>query len=165
LVEVVRGQDRILMFRPVSLASTEAAKKLAFQTEHEVSSSRDVDSTATKDGSVQSLGSIEQEISATSLLAKGSAELEAMEDAFENGEVVAVWDADLSQVGTAPDTFKGKYYETYMTEFSQSANSEDNVEVSMTFAVNGMGQKGDVAVSASIQAAVQYEFKDTVVEA
>lgn len=165
MVEAVKGQDVILMFRPLTLAGTEAAKKLAFQTEHEVSSSRDVESTPTKDGNIQSLGSIEQEISATSLLTKGSAELEAMEDAYENGDVIEVWEADLSQEGTEADTFKGKYYQSYMTEFTKTANSEDNVEISMSFAVNGLGQRGDVTVPTAIQDAVQYEFKDTTVEA
>lgn len=161
MAEAVHGKDRILMFRPKSMEGTETAKKLALQTEHEVSSSRDVESTATKDGAIQSLGNVEEEISASSLLPKGDAVLDEMEDAYHNGEIIQVWDADLSQDGTAPDTFKGKYYETYMTEFTQSAGSEDNVEISMTFAVNGVGQKGDVTVPTAIQDAVQYEFKDT----
>ena len=161
MAEAVHGKDRILMFRPKSMEGTEAAKKLALQTEHEVSSSRDVESTQTKDGTVRSLGIIEEEISASSLLPQGDVVLDEMEAAYQNGEIIQVWDADLSQAGTAPNTFKGKYFEVYMTEFTQSAGSEDNVEISMTFAVNGVGRKGDVTVPTAIQDAVQYEFKDT----
>lgn len=163
MVETVKGIDRILLFRVLNEAGTSVAGKLAFQTEHEVSKSRDVESTATKDGKVQSIGDMEEEISVTSMLAKGDLMIEELEDAFDNGEIIEIWDINRG-AETVGDKFPAKYYQGYMTELSQSANSEDDIEVSMSFAINGIGQKGEATLTADQAEVVQYAFKDTIAE-
>lgn len=159
-MEAVQGIDRILLFRILKNQEKATASKLAFQTEHEVSKSRDVDTTATKDGNIQSLGELETEISVTSILAKGDEFADEMEDAFDNGEVIEIWDIDRTAKGTG-DKYKATYYQAYMTDFSQSPNAEDDVEMSMDFSINGKGQKGEATLTEEQADVVQYVFQDT----
>lgn len=163
-METVKGIDRILLFRPISLQGESDANKLAFQTEHEVSKSRDIDGVATKDGMRQSLGELETEISVTSILAKGDDFADTMEDAFDNGEIIEIWDIDRSAEGSA-GKHPATYYQAYATEFTQTPNAEDDVEMSISFSVNGRGQKGEATLTEEQEAVVQYAFTDTTVGA
>lgn len=162
-MEAVKGVNRILLFRPLNKAGTEAASKLAFQTEHDVSKSRDVDSVSTKDGKIQSLGDLETEISVTSVLAKGDTFAEEMEKAFDDGEIIEIWDIDRTGEGS-DGKYPATYYQAYATTFNQTPNAEDDVEMSIDFAVNGKGQKGEATLTAEQESVVQYAFTDTTVE-
>lgn len=162
-MEAVKGINRILLFRPLNKAGTEAASKLAFQTEHDVSKSRDVDSVSTKDGKIQSLGDLETEISVTSVLAKGDTFAEEMEKAFDDGEIIEIWDIDRTGEGS-DGKYPATYYQAYATTFNQTPNAEDDVEMSIDFAVNGKGQKGEATLTAEQESVVQYAFTDTTVE-
>lgn len=162
-METVKGINRILLFRPLNKAGTEAASKLAFQTEHDVSKSRDVDSVSTKDGKIQSLGDLETEISVTSVLAKGDTFAEEMEKAFDDGEIIEIWDIDRTGEGS-DGKYPATYYQAYATTFNQTPNAEDDVEMSIDFAVNGKGQKGEATLTAEQESVVQYAFTDTTVE-
>ncbi len=158
MVETQKGIDRILLFRVLDSAGE--ASKLAFQTEHEVSKTRDSDSVATKDGAVRSLGDLETEISVTSILAKGDEFADEIEEAFDDGEVIEIWDIDRSgevSGGKHPAT----YFQAYMTDFSQTPNAEDDVEMEMEFSVNGKGVKGEATLSEEQADVVQYAFQDT----
>ena len=48
-----------------------------------------------------------------------------------------------------------------ITELEKTSNAEDMVEVSLTFGVNGIGEKGDVTVTAAQQEVAAYVFTDT----
>lgn len=159
-METAKGIDRILLFRPISKQGTDSASKLAFQTEHEVSKSRDVDSYATKDGYRQSLGELETEISVTSILAQGDTFADEMEQAFDDGEIIEIWDIDRADEGVE-GKFKATYYQAYATDFSQSPNAEDDIEMSIDFSVNGKGQKGEATLTEEQADVVQYAFQDT----
>ena len=86
---------------------------------------------------------------------------EDLEDALDNKELMEIWEANLEEAGTAEGTFKGRYFQGYLTEFSLTSSAEEHAEYSTTFAINGTGVKGDVTVSAEQQAAAEYVFKDT----
>ena len=58
--------------------------------------------------------------------------------------------------------YKATYYQAYVSEFTPSAAAEDNVELSLSFAVNGIGQDGYATLTEDQAAVVQYTFKDTV---
>lgn len=96
-LEAKQGIHSILLFRLLKDASSEAATKLAFQTEHEVGKSRDVDGQKTKDGIIQSVGALEYDFKATSILAKGDTLAAKLEKAMEDGELVEIWDIDLEE--------------------------------------------------------------------
>lgn len=160
-VETLKGIDRILLFRVYKPTGAVAASKLAFQTEHEVSMSRDVDSTKTKDGTRQVLGDVEIEISATSIVAKGDAVVSDLKKAFLDGDIIEIWDIDRSGEGTS-GKYPATYFQGYMTDFSQNPNAEDDVELSMDFAINAQGVEGEATLTAEQNDVLQYAFTDTV---
>ena len=160
--EAVQGKKIVYLYRILKNAANTAGAALAFTTENERTKSKDSESTATKDGPIQTPGEIEQEITATSILAKGDTLVDELEDALDNGEIVEVWEANLEEpAGDGENKFKGRYFQGYLTEVSLSSSAEDYVEVSLSFAINGAGVKGDVTVSAEQQEVAAYVFKDT----
>ena len=84
-----------------------------------------------------------------------------LEDALDNDELIEIWEANLDEAGTTTGTYKGMYFQGYLTEIERNSNAEDMVEVSTTFGINGTGKRGDVTVTADQQAAADYVFKDS----
>ncbi len=159
--EAVQGSKLIYLFRPLSKEATEDAMAMAFTTENERTKSKDFEATATKDGSIMTAGAGEQEITATAILAVGDTMAETLEDAMDNDELMEIWEANLAEKGTTEGTFKGRYFQGYLTEFTLTSSAEEHAEYSTTFAINGKGAKGEVTVSAEQQAVAEYVFKDT----
>lgn len=161
--EAVQGSKIIYLFRVLKDAATKAACAMAFTTENTRSKSKDSDTVVTKDGSMRTPGASEVEITATALLAVGDTLAEQLEDAMDNDELIEIWEVNLAEPGATDGTFKGRYYQGYLTEFELSSSSEDHAEYSTTFGINGSGAKGDVTVTAEQQEVAQYVFKDTTV--
>ena len=158
-----QGKDIILLYRLLSKATEEAAWKLAFQTEHSNEKSRDYKPTATKDGPIGALAAIEYKFSATSIVANGDPNVEEMDDAMDNGEIIELWEIDKAEKGT-DGKYKAKYIRAYLTSFSYEPNSEDTLELKMEFGVFGKPQKGYATLTTEQADVVQYVFKDTVKE-
>ena len=159
--EAVQGKQLIYLFRPLSKEAENDAVAMAFTTENERTKSVDFESTETKDGSILTPGAMEHEITATAILAAGDTMADDLEDACDNKELMEIWEANLAAPGTAEGTYKGRYFQGYLTEFSLTSSSEEHAEYSTTFAINGAGAKGDVTVTAEQQAVAAYVFKDT----
>lgn len=160
--EAVQGKNIVYLYRIESESASENGVALAFTTENERSKSKDSDATVTKDGSIRTPGAVEQEITATAILAKGDTLVEKLEDALDNDELIEIWEANLSEpAGGNDNKFKGRYFQGYLTEISVASNAEDHVEISLTFGINGEGVKGDVTVSAEQQEVAAYVFTDT----
>ena len=164
MTEAVLGINQILLYRILSEAGTLAASKLAFQTEHEVTESKDMDSVATKDGNIGVPGQLETEISCTSILAVGDTMVKKLRDAMRNNELVEVWDIDKTAEPVA-SKYPATYYQGYITEYSKSAGAEDTVEISFSFAPNGVGVDGQATLTVEQAAVVQYVFSDTTIKA
>lgn len=166
-MEALQGIDVILLYRILSKSTQEAAWKMAFQTEHENGRSRDTDEVVTKDGNVQNLKPVAYDFSATSIVAKGDSHVDEMEDALLNGEIIEIWEINRSEKGTAEnkDKYKATYFQAYVSEYTPTAAAEGHVELSLSFAVNGVGQKGFATLTDEQAEVVQYTFKDTVKEA
>ncbi|HGG1210491.1 phage major tail protein, TP901-1 family [Streptococcus pyogenes] len=179
-LEAKQGIHSILLFRLLKDAAKQKAAKLAFQTEHEVGKSRDVDGQKTKDGIIQSVGALEYDFKATSILAKGDTLAAKLEKAMEDGELVEIWDIDSEEAIKQPkdselveiwdidkngtngsNKYLATYYQGYISSFSAKKNAEENIEIEMEFAINGVGQKGFATLTEEQKAAVQYAFKDT----
>lgn len=159
--EAVQGKKIIYLFRILKDAATKNAVAMAFATENERTKSKDSDKTATKDGSITTPGAGETEITATAILAKGDDLADRLEDAMDDDELIEVWEANLDEPGATDGTFKGRYFQGYLTEFSLASSAEEHAEYSTTFAINGKGAKGDVTVSAEQQEVANYVFADT----
>ncbi|ANT43798.1 phage major tail protein, TP901-1 family [Lactococcus petauri] len=156
-----QGKDIILLYRLLSKATEEAAWKLAFQTEHSNEKTRDYNTTATKDGTIGSLAAIEYSLSATSIAANGDPHLDEMDKAFDDGEIIEVWEIDKAEKGS-DGKYKAKYLRAYLTSFSYEPNSEDALELSLEFGVFGKPQKGQATLTEEQANVVQYVFKDTI---
>ena len=125
--------------------------------------SKDADTTATKDGTIRTPGTAEVEITATSILAKGDEMVDKLEQALDNDSLLEIWEVNLAEEGTTENVgkFKAKYFQGYLTELEVTSNAEDNVEVSLTFGINGNGQDGWATVTAKQQEIASYVFTDT----
>ena len=160
--KAVHGKRIVYLFRPLKNSATSAAVAMAFVTENERSLSKDSDSTATKDGPVVTPGEVENEVTATALLANDDTLMDQLEEAMLNDEIIEIWEANLDKPAEGgANKFKGRYMQGYLTEFTQTASAEDYVEVSTTFAINGAGAKGYVTVSTAQQEVAAYVFADT----
>ncbi|WP_285004825.1 phage major tail protein, TP901-1 family [Lactococcus garvieae] len=161
-----QGKNIILLYRLLTKAKDEAAWKLAFQTDHSSEKTRDYNTTPTKDGPVGALAAAEYSLSATSIAADGDPHIDEMDDAFDNGDIVEVWEIDKAEKGTGDnsDKYKAKYLRAYLTSFSYEPNSEDALELSLEFGVFGKPQKGYATLTDEQADVVQYVFKDTVKE-
>jgi len=163
--ETVQGSKLVYLYRILKFADTKDATRLAFTTDNERSVKKDTDTTATKDGTIVTPKAAEISISATSFLAKGDTMVSDLEDAMISDERIEIWEVNLEEPATTPNKFKGKYYQGYLVDFKISGKSEDNVEVSLEFSIDGVGVKGDVTVSVEQQNEALYIYKDTVREA
>jgi len=160
----VRGANRIMLMRPFSMRHEVAAGRMAFQTNHEKSSTRDAESTITKDGNIHSLSEVVVEYSLTTLMAQSDEVREKMQESFLTGGLVEFWDIDKTEP-TLPggNQFPATYYQGYITEWSEAAGAEDSVEISLSAAVNGAGVRGSATLTEEQSTVVQYEFADTIV--
>ena len=158
--EAVHGKKLVYLYRIKSKSATTAGATLAFTTENGRTKSKDADSTATKDGAIRTPGASEVEITATSILAVGDTLIDELEAAMDNDELIEIWEANLAEPGTE-NKFPGMYFQGYLTEMEKTSSAEEFVEVSLTFAINGAGVKGDVTVSTEQQEIANYVFTDT----
>ncbi len=102
-------------------------------------------------------------MSGTSIATKGDKHIDEMDDAFDNGEVIEVWEIDKAEKGTGENAekYKAKSAQAYLTSFGQSAGAEDAVELSLEFGVFGRQQKGYATLTDDQAEVVQYVFTDT----
>lgn len=155
------GKKIVYLYRVYSATATEAATALAFTTENGRTKSADAYSTTTKDGTIRTPGSVEQEITATSVLKIGDTLVDTLENALDNGYLMEIWEADLAEPGSGSNKYKGRYFQGYITELERSSNAEDHVEISLTFGINGSGATGEVTVTDDQQKIAEYTFKDS----
>lgn len=159
-MSAVTGKNLIYMYRLNSESATVDGVRIAFTTENEMSISSDADATATKDGSVRGASVAELELTATSLMDASDPMIPKLKSAILNGSLLDVWEVNLDKPKTG-NKFEGTYYQAYITEFTTSSPADGNVEVSMTFGINGKGADGDVTVPTSQQDDGRYTFVDT----
>ena len=160
--EAVHGSKMVYLFRALNDAATKDGVAMAFVTENTITESKDSDSVVTKDGNVRTPGAAEIEISATALLATGDVLYDRLRKAMHDNEIIEIWEANLAEpVDGDANKFKGCYYQGYLNEFEKTSSSEDNVEISTTFGINGVGAEGDVTVTKEQQAVAAYVFTDT----
>lgn len=160
--EAVQGKKLVYLYRILSEAATTDAAVIAFTTENGRTTSKDADSTSTKDGSLRTPGTAEIEITATSILSAGDVMINKLEDALKKDRLIEIWEANLQEpVSGGSNKFKGTYFQGYLTELEKSSPSDGFVECSLTFGINGEGASGDVTVSTEQQEAAAYVFTDT----
>ena len=134
--EAIAGKKIVYLYRILSTEKDHDATALAFTTENERTKSKDADSTATKDGAVRT--------------------------ALDNDEKMEIWEVNLAEPqASSSSKFKARYFQGYLTELDQTSSAEDNVELSLTFGLEGKGVKGYATVTAEQQEVAAYVFADT----
>lgn len=159
-LEAVQGIEQILLFRLLKENETVTGTKLAFQTSHDLTETSESNSTPTKDGSVATVGSSSTELSCTSILARGDAMIKKLRQARRDNEKIEVWEVDVKDKDV-DGKYGATYFQGFVTEFSKSPATEDAVEVSLSFVINGEGQDGRATLTAEQEEVVQYVFEDT----
>ena len=161
--DTVAGKKIAYLYRIMSTEKDHNATGIAFTTENERTKSKDVETTATKDGTIVTPGTTEGEITASSKLKAGDTFIDELETAMDNGEKMEIWEVNLAekQSGGSGNKFKAKYFRGYMTELDQTSNAEDDVELSLTFKLEGNGAAGYATVTEEQQEAAAYVFRDT----
>lgn len=159
-MEAIQGKKLILLFRALKDASTQKGLKLAFQTEHSVDSSLNSDTTITKDGSITTGTSVEEEIPFTCIMGRDDDTAKMLKKAHRKGEVVEMWEVDITEKDSE-GKYPAEYRQGLITSYSKTANAEDLIELSCTFKVNGTAQEGLVTLTEEQEEVVQYVFRDT----
>lgn len=114
------------------------------------------------DGTVRTPGTAEVEITASSLLKKGDKFIDELEAALDDDEKMEIWEVNLAEPQeSSSNKFKAKYFQGYLTEIDKTSNAEDNVELSLTFGLEGKGVDGYATVTAEQQEVAAYVFADT----
>ncbi|HEP7279776.1 TPA: phage major tail protein, TP901-1 family [Streptococcus pyogenes] len=166
MAELIQGKSFLLFFRRLDDVETKDAAKLRFQTEHSIKMEKETEATKTKDGIINSLSDGENTIDIKSFAYTSdestTAIWEELRKYFKDGDVVEIWQVDLTSKDFGHQKYKAEYFQGYFTSFEISAPADGQVELSMTYAINGNGVEGvDELTSEQKQAVsdVLYRYK------
>lgn len=162
-IRAIEGKNRVLKFRKLKDAGTDAAKHLALQTEHSWSSSKDIARTATKDGAKIASGGAEDTLSISALSSDDEVN-NYLEQAYRDDDVLEVWDIDLSSPHeTDENKYKARYARGLLNGWETPAPTEDFVTLDTEMEIDLVPQDGYATVTESEQEEIQYAFRDTTV--
>ncbi|QBX23722.1 tail protein [Streptococcus phage Javan146] len=166
MTELIQGKSFLLFFRKLADAESEAADKLKFQTEHAIKMEKETEATKTKDGIINSLSDGENTIDIKSFaytIDKGTTAIwKKLRKYFKAGDVVEIWQVDLTSKGSDGQKYEAEYFQGYFTSFEISAPADGQVELSMTYAINGNGVEGEDNLTPEQEQAVSdvlYKYK------
>ena len=167
MAQAIQGKDLVLFFRALKNKATDDGAKLKFQTEHEIAKEKESSTTATKDGVIVSVSDGESTASITSIAYReddATTEVwKELESYFKANEIVEIWEVDLgSKTGVlGSETYEVEYFQGYFTSFSKTAPTDDMVELSMEYLINGSGVSGTDTLTTAQQVAIsQYEYAE-----
>lgn len=157
---MVQGRDKILLFRV--LGDAEAAKKLAFQTSHTFTFSRERDTIVTKDGNVLSDNGLTTEVPIEAIQKRGDRLFGMLTIAAIKGLKLEVWEVSVDEgLKNEEGEYPAIYTQGYLDSWELPAGVEDESTVSSTLLVEGEPQFGYTPLSADQETAVQYAFRKT----
>lgn len=158
---VLEGKNKILLFRKLSEQNTEAAK-LAFQTTHTFSYSRELERIVTKDGTIVRPGDLESEVSLEALQSKRDPLVTMLKTAVLKAEKLELWEVTVDEdVKNSEGKYPAVYVQGYLGNWDEEASAEDDATFSGTFTVEMEPQFGYATLTAEQEEAAQYAFADT----
>ena len=161
----IYGKNKILLFRLLEDKATDKAAKLALQTTHKFGFTRRNSSTGTKDGSVNTPGSLAAVLDITAVASDDPVNNMLME-AVISGKKLECWEVDI---GAAPTG--GKYPAQYMQGTLENWDIPSDVDGVSTFTtrfnIDGKPVSGMATVEAAVLQTIEaaYAFADTVASA
>lgn len=155
--DFLQGIDVVAFARKKSQEKSVSGQLIPWQTGLSFDPSRDVDTNATKDGSVTTTASIETDLE-VDFTNNTSAIADAMWDSLFDEEMLEVW-----VVYRKRRNAEGKYFAWYMQatvqEDSNDNDSDDNSNREITFAVNGVPKRGWITLTDEQQEEIDYVFR------
>lgn len=155
--KTLKGVNAVAFARKYSEAASKEAELIPWQTSLSFDPSKDSDSTATKDGPVNSEGSIETDLE-TEFINNTSAIADAFYDSLFDGEKIEFWIVHKDRVNANGECFAW-YMQTTVSEDSNDNDADDNSTRDVSFTVDGTPKRGWVKLSAEQQASVDYVFR------
>lgn len=153
-----QGNDVILFYRNLKDQYTKNADTATYQTEHTFKKSRSVNTTETKDGNKQATGQIEYDFSSTGLYDRDSETLRMLNKAFDDDETIEVWIVDTLDKDEDGNVF-ATYVQCKVTEHEPTAAVGENVELSLTYTVDGTHKDGRTPLTEKQKESAQYVFE------
>ncbi|MBC5637854.1 phage major tail protein, TP901-1 family [Ornithinibacillus sp. BX22] len=162
---MLEGKNKILLFRKLSEANSEAAK-LSFQTSHTFDFSRDAEAIMTKDGTIRKLSELESEVTGIEAIqAKDDPVATMLLEAVLEGDKMELWEVTVDEdLKNEDGKYPAIYCQGYMTSWSSENGAEDEATYSGDFAIELTPQFGFATLTEEQQQAVQYAFQDTTPE-
>ncbi|HEL1740170.1 TPA: phage major tail protein, TP901-1 family [Streptococcus suis] len=166
-MELIQGKDLVVFFRRVIDQKKQDAGKVRFQVEHTINSEKEVETTITKDGVVNSITDGETSGDFTSLAYRENVDTvnmwKEMRKWYLAKDKVEVWQVDLGSKRQHEDkeVYDVDYYQGYFKNFEISAPSDDKVELSYEMTMDGNGVQAVDSLTATQKAAVeaaQYDY-------
>lgn len=161
-VKAIQGAQKILFLgEVVDGTSSINGARLSLQTTHNFTTSVDSNSTTTKDGNINSYSQPAQEGSIENIDSEDPTNA-LLRKSVEKGATLAIWEVDLSRVGTGDNANKypAIYYQGRVTKLEKDADADDNATQKADLAIDGIGQDGYVSIPANVVDAIQYAFRD-----
>lgn len=161
MAELIQGKDLIVFFRRVIDQKKQDAGKVRFQMEHTINSEKEVETTNTKDGVVNSISDGETSGEFSSLAYREDGDTvnmwKEMRKWYKAKDKIEVWQVDLGsgREQGGKTVYDVDYYQGYFKNFEISAPSDDKVELSYEMAVDGNGVQAVDSLTEMQKAAVE----------
>lgn len=160
-----QGMDKVIFLRELAKAAEQSAMRLALQTTHTLTISRDSDSTATKDGNVATTSPAETELEVENIASDDEMN-DLLWRSVKDNLPVEAWEVNLAKKNAS-----GQYFARYMrgkvNEMESDNDADDNSTGDASFSIDGVPVDGWVTLSQDTKDALSYAFRglDKVTEA
>lgn len=165
MAKIKQGKNSILFFRDFDKRATDDGSKLAYQVEHSVEYTVDVESLKTKDGNVPVASDGENTISVTSYAYDeedgGVALWEELLELHLAKKKVEIWEVDTENP-TAGNEYNVRYFRGLFSSVSKPQPAEGAIELSFEYIIEGQGVSGKETLSGAQISAIEsalYEYE------
>lgn len=156
-LSTLKGINAVAFARKLSDAPNKEADLIPWQTSLSFDPSRDSDSTATKDGAVNTQSSVETDLE-TEFINNTSAIADAFYDSLFDGDKIEFWIVHKDRKNDAGEYFAW-YMRTSVSEDSNDNDADDNSTRDVTFSVDGTPKRGWTKLSDQQSSDIDYVFR------
>lgn len=157
MVKTLQGVKSLLFARKHADAATKEMQLVPYQTSLTFDPSRDSDSTATKDGAVNTSSSIETDLEVEFINNTASISDELLQAIFDD----ELMDMEIVRMdrANASGEYEAWYMQGHVSEDSNDNDADDNSTRDVSFSVDGTPKRGWTNLTAAQQNDVNYVFR------